>query len=397
MKKRGTVFGGSLLIAGTSIGGGMLALPVSTSLAGFVPSLFLYLVCWLFMACTGLLFLEVCLWMEGESNIISMAEKTLGAFGKWYAWLIYLFFFYCLTLAYMVGGGNLFAVAFPSAINDWSGMIAFSLLFAPFVFAGAWVVEKVNIFLMIGLAIFYAIFVIIGYSHINSENLTLVNWPMTVIALPIAFAAFGYQGIIPTLVHYMHYDMKSLRKAILIGSFIPFATYIVWQWLILGIVPTFGPGGLYETLQHGGDAVFPLKNYLETPWVYLVGEFFAFFALATSFFGVTLGMLDFLADGLGVKKNKKGRLFLCALVYLPPLFFAVSHPHVFLIALDFAGGFGSALLLGLLPILMVWAGRYHHKLESRFSLPGGRGLLIILALFVLFELVIETLLALGKI
>ena len=57
-------------------------------------------------------------------------------------------------------------------------------------------------------------------------------------ALPVAFAAFGYQGIIPTLVHYMNYDVKKLRKAILIGSAIPLITYMIWQWLILGIVPS---------------------------------------------------------------------------------------------------------------------------------------------------------------
>ena len=78
MNKSGSVFGGALLVAGTSIGGGMLALPVLTSLGGFIPSLFIYLCCWLFMTCTGLLFLEVSLWMHAEANIVSMADRTLG-------------------------------------------------------------------------------------------------------------------------------------------------------------------------------------------------------------------------------------------------------------------------------------------------------------------------------
>ena len=43
MHYKGSVFGGSLLVAGTSIGGGMLALPVLTSLAGFIPSFIVYL------------------------------------------------------------------------------------------------------------------------------------------------------------------------------------------------------------------------------------------------------------------------------------------------------------------------------------------------------------------
>ena len=100
MSYKGSVFGGSLLVAGTSIGGGMLALPVLTGLAGFMPSIVIYLLCWLFMASTGLLFLEISQWMRGEgnkeeSNIVSMAEKILGKSGKGFAWMVYLFLFYC--------------------------------------------------------------------------------------------------------------------------------------------------------------------------------------------------------------------------------------------------------------------------------------------------------------
>nr|WP_237753546.1 aromatic amino acid transport family protein [Candidatus Protochlamydia amoebophila] len=43
--QKGSILNGSLLVAGTSIGGGMLALPVLTSLAGFFPLLlFIYYV-----------------------------------------------------------------------------------------------------------------------------------------------------------------------------------------------------------------------------------------------------------------------------------------------------------------------------------------------------------------
>jgi tyrosine-specific transport protein len=187
----------------------------------------------------------------------------------------------------------------------------------------------------------------------------------------------------------MHYDTQKVRKAILIGSFIPLVTYVIWQWLILGIVPTFGPGGLEDALNQGQNAVQPLKNVINSQAVYIVGQYFAFFALVTSFFGVTLGLVDFLADGLNIKKTASGKLLLCALVFLPPLGVAFLYPHIFLKALDFAGGFGCALLLGLLPILMVWAGRYRLGLKSDYAFPGGKLTLILLILFVVFELACE--------
>ena len=74
--------GGTLLVAGITLGVGMLALPVATAQAGFVPSMLTYLLCWLFMLCTGLLILEACIWMPKDSNLITMAAKLLGKGGK---------------------------------------------------------------------------------------------------------------------------------------------------------------------------------------------------------------------------------------------------------------------------------------------------------------------------
>lgn len=391
MNTNRNIIGGALLVAGTSIGGGMLALPVLTSLGGFLPSLVIYLLCWLFMACTGLLLLEVACWLPKDSNIVSMAEHTLGAFGKYAAWFLYLFLFYCLTLAYIVGCGDLFAQLFGNRIPEWMGMVLFVAIFSPFLFLGAKAVGHLNIYLMIGLGISYFAFVFLGYRYVNTDLLRHVNWSASLIALPVAFTAFAYQGIVPTLFNYMHQDVRSTRTAILIGSFIPLIAYVIWQWLILGIVPTEGPNGLAETLAKGQNAVYPLKHFIGSSWVYVIGQFFAFFALVTSFFGVTLGLMDFLADGLKVSKDTTGKLFLIAAIIIPPLLVAFVYPHLFLVALDFAGGYGCAILLGLLPILMVWRGRYFLNLKSEWSLPGGKFVLSLLILFVAFELYCQVL------
>lgn len=389
MSNASSVLKGSLLVAGTSIGGGMLALPVLTGLSGYLPSIVVYVLCWAFMACTGLLFLEVCEWMDKGANIVTMAEKTLGKAGKIFAWGIYLFLFYCLTVAYIVGCGNLVVTLFQETIPQWLGAIVFVLVFAPFVYKGVQVVSRLNFYLMLGLAFFYFLFVFLGAKYVDLRLLQFRDWSQITSALPIAFTAFAYQGIIPSLYEYMDHDLQKARKAILIGSSIPLLTYSIWQALIMGIVPIEGPGGLKAALMNGQNAVEPLRYFLKNPSVYIIGQFFAFFALLTSFLGVTVGLLDFLADGLGVEKNSKGKFILCLLIFIPPLIIAVSHPHIFLIALDFAGGFGCALLLGLLPILMVWSGRYVLNYSSKPLLGGSKWVLILLAVFVIFELVIE--------
>jgi tyrosine-specific transport protein len=385
----GSLLGGSLLIAGTSIGGGMLALPILTGQAGFLPSIAVYVLCWLFMASTGLLFLEVSQWMHGDANIISMAQKTLGRKGKYFAWVVYLFLFYCLTVAYIVGCGNIVTELSQFHLPDWAGPLVFLLFFAPLILIPTSLAGHLNIYLVIGLALSYLGFVFLGFRYVESEFLTAHDWSHSLRVLPIAFAAFAYQGTIPTLTTYMEQDLKNTRRAILIGSFIPLIVYAIWTWLILGIVPLEGPGGLEEALQKGQNAVEPLKNFIGNPAVYGLGQTLAFFALVTSCLGVSLGLRDFLADGLNIRKDVKGKLLLAVLVFLPPLIIAMSYPHIFLTALDYAGGFGCALLLGLLPIVMTWIGRYHKNFGLRPQLPAGRWTLIGLGIFVSIELIGE--------
>lgn len=388
MRNGGSLFKAILLVAGTSIGGGMLALPVLTSQAGFLPSLLIYTLCWLFMASTGLLLFESCLWMGKNANLVSISERTLGWPGKWFSWGLYLFLFYCLTLAYIVGCGNLVVEASNGSIPEWGGALLFVILFFPIIFAGTRAAGRLNTLLMGGLVLSYLAFVLLGYEHVRMDQLAYREWVLAPAALPIAFTAFSYQGIIPTLVNYLDHDKKRIKRAIFIGSFIPLIVYAIWEALILGIVPFNHPQGLAEALNKGQNAVYPLRYFINSPYVYGIGQFFAFFALVTSFIGVTLGLMDFLSDGLKMDASKRrNKLLLSLLIFVPPLLIALTHPGLFLKALDYAGGYGCALLLGLLPVLIVWSGRYRLNLNQSqdYQLPGGKPLLALLILFVLFE------------
>ncbi|MBA3957789.1 MAG: tyrosine transporter [Parachlamydiaceae bacterium] len=389
MSNRFGVTIGALLVAGTSIGGGMLALPILTSVTGFVPSLFIYLLCWLFMASTGLLFLEITQWMHKEANIISMANFTLGRAGKIAAWVLYLFLFYSLNIAYIIESGDMVVEFANGQITDWMGPVIFLVLFAQCIVISTAVAAKVNLILMVGLILSYLCFVFLGIPFINPALLNSADWLQAPKALPIAFTAFAYQGIIPTLASYLHYDIAKGRKAILIGSFIPLIAYVIWQTLIMGIVPIEGANGLKAALGEDLNAIQAMKYFINSPSIYAIGQSFAFFALVTSFLGVTLGLRDFLADGLNIQQGKYGKVYLTALIFIPPLLVAMMYPHIFLIMLEYAGGIGCALLLGLLPIIMVWRGRYHFYLKEPQQLLGGKFILAILAIFVICEVAFE--------
>jgi tyrosine-specific transport protein len=383
-------FGGSLIVAGTSIGAGMLALPVVTGPAGFVPSIAVLVACWAFMTITGLLFAELSLWLKSDANILSMAKRTLGKPGLIATWVLYLFLFYSLTIAYMVGGGNLLVELFGDSTSVIVRILIFAFVTVAAIAMGKKVIDPVNRLLMIGLFIAYAGFVIIGLPVVDSTLLQTSNWQLASLALPVTFTSFGFQGTVPTLASWMHYDKTRLRRAIVIGTTLTLLMYILWQWLFLGIVPSEGPNGLLDTLNQGKDAVYPLQYFTNSALIWGLGRAFAFFALTTSFLGVGIGLVDFLADGLKLDKNTQKPLLL-ALAFGLPLGFALCFPHVFLQALGFAGGFGCASLLGILPILMVWKAKYVDKVAlGDDSLLFKRSLFLVLLTFVGFEMIIET-------
>ena len=134
ISKTNRLIGAILLVAGTTIGAAMLALPVTTGLAGFIPALVVMTVVWLFMMLTAFYLLEVNLRLKGESNIISMMHVTLGKKGEIVSWITYLLLLYALIAAYMVGASQIIANflqdVLPFTVPDWGWPLIIFIIFA---------------------------------------------------------------------------------------------------------------------------------------------------------------------------------------------------------------------------------------------------------------------------
>lgn len=374
--------GGILLVSGTSIGAGMLALPVISSFAGFYPSFLLLGVCWLFLFSTSLLLLDVNLAFPGEVNLITMAGKTLGLPGKALCWVTYLLLLYSLTAAYIAGSAPLFLEALQWATGwaapSWLGPFPLLLLFGLFVYLGTQAVDWVNRLLMLGLILTYLLLVAFLPPHIDPVLLQRVQISAIWIAIPVVITSFGFHIIIPTLTTYLNHNVKKLRIALLIGSLIPFVVYALWEYLILGIVPF---AALTAAYTQGETGIASLSSI--HPWVEILAKTFSFFAIITSFLGVSLSLADFLADGLHLKRFSLGREFTSLLTFVPPLLFVLIYQRGFILALQFAGIF-VAILLCILPALMAW------RLPS-YKTPFKRGLLTLIILVSLFVIGLDIL------
>lgn len=372
-------FGAILLVASCCIGTGMLGLPVLSAVSGFWPSTSMLVVGWGLMCASGLLLLEVNLSFGDEVSLLTLVERTLGKGCKFVCWALYLFLFYTLMIAFVTGSGLLVGDALErwvgAHIQPGIGGAICALALGIWIFRGVQKAERVNRLLTGGLVLCYAALFLVGLPHVQTGQLLHHNWGAAPLLLPVVLVSFGFHNLIPTLVGYLERDRKALIWSMVLGSLFPLLVYIAWEGLILGLVP---PEGFQEALSHGEMVTEALKKESTG---FLVTEFaqgFAFFAITTSFLGVALSFVDFLADGLKVSKTASGKSGLLALVLLPPVLAACLHPDIFLQALGVAGGYGAATLFGFFPIWMAWKRRDQQKDLHSQIFPGGKVTLLIL-------------------
>lgn len=387
MKQKSRLLGGILIVAGTTIGAGMLALPVATAFGGFFPSVLLFFVTWLIMLVTAFFVLDVNLFVKGEPNFISMSGKMLGIWGKVISWIVFLLLLYSLIAAYITASGPVFIEAI-HALTGWQappilGPFCLPLLFGIFIYFGTRGVDLINRALMIGLVVSFLLIIAVIPEKVETPFLFHVDFPALAIAVPTLFTSFGFHIVIPSLTTYFEHDKRQLQLAIIIGSAIPLVAYLLWQTLVIGVVPLGTLGSIWV---EGTVITEPLSRLLETPWMGTVARFFSFFAVVTSFLGVAMALSDFLTDGLKLKKSWEGRLLAIALAFIPPLIFVFTYKRGFYLALQHGGAL-VAILSGILPAAMAW----NLKKPSFYRKPLGRALLIIVFLVSLSVVVFDIL------
>ncbi|MGF1746647.1 aromatic amino acid transport family protein [Vibrio minamisatsumaniensis] len=396
------VFGSTLIIAGTTIGAGMLALPLASAGIGFSTSLFLMLGLWALMAFTALLMVELHQFSESDATLHTLAHNILGTKGKWIASFAVMFLFYALCAAYIAGGG----AQFNQRISDISGIelngqittLLFTLLVAGVVTIGTHSVDKVNRVLF-GLKL-VAMVLVLSFLAPNITTQYLLSMPLQqgliVAAIPVVFTSFGFHGSIPSIVRYLDGDVRSLRKVMIVGSALPLIIYVFWQSVTLGVV---SQEQLLSDTSLGALLVSLSQTVHQSNLNVIVGVF-ADLALLTSFIGVSLGLFEFMGDSLSKKLGNAKRVKTAAITFLPPLGFALFYPQGFIMALGYAAIALSVLAI-LLPTVMVYKVRYTdfsvkpQSPEATYQVLGGSKALFLAGSVGVFIIAIQILISVG--
>jgi tyrosine-specific transport protein len=382
----GSVLGSTALVAGTTVGAGILALPAVTLPSGIIPSTVLLIAVWLYALVSGLLIAEVSLntmRLEGRLSVglLAMAESTLGKIGARVAGGAYLFLHYALLVAYVAQGGEILISALakvwgiPNNLPGWVGTTTFTLLFGGMMYLGREkLIEKLNsAFVAIVIASFLGL-LLLGTGQVQSVQFFFQDWRALGSAISVMLVALFYHNVVPVVVTQLEGDSRKIRQSIIIGSAIPLVMFLLWNAVILGSVsPEIVKGST------GFDPLQILRAGGAGEWLGVLVSVFSEFAIVTSFIGFVYGLVDFFRDVALVRQSGLDqRLPLYSLILIPPMSLGAVNPHIFLTALDFAGTFSISVLGGIIPALMTWKQRQNSNHIHQLLVPGRRVTLIVM-------------------
>lgn len=387
----GSTFGAAALIAGTTIGAGVLALPAATAPVGFVPSTAALFLGWGYMAASALLIAELAMNRIAETGrpgvgLLDMQRSYLGKFGALAGGVAFFFLHYAVMVAYMAQGGANIGFALNSlgleSINGLNQAVFAGLIGSTIYFAKPSVMEKLNNILVVGVLASFCGLVALGAGTVDVSALIAPenqNPELVLNTFPIIYLSMVYHNVVPTVVTQLEGDVKKIRTAILGGSFVPLVMYWAWNAVILGNVlgspdaaesitsGQLDPVAFLQSGQSGGDLLGGL-----------VGTF-SQLAVITSLIGFVYGIQDGLRDIFSLPKDgpeyEKWKPALFAGTLLPPVILASDNPDIFLKALEYGGLYGVSTLFLVLPPLMVWKVRYedeNRKIATLPLLPGGK-------------------------
>jgi len=408
----GSLVGATALVAGTTVGAGVLALPTVASTAGFVPSTTTLLVCCGASIATGMvraprppaarappprlspqgpdpappppsqMIAEValntmCELGAGGVGLRTSVERTLGKGGTAVFTLAYLFLHYCLLVAYISKGGELVsdlagALPLPAVAPEWGSLGYVAGWGALCFYTEPRVMDRINTTLVGGVvAAFLGLLAVALPSVEPGLLLEGSDWGAVPDSVPVIALAYVYHNVVPVICTALEGDRDKVRAAIVLGSVVPMAMFVLWDAAALGL-PGAVAGG-------AGDAVAALEALSPAANGLVAG--FSFLALTTSFVGFVFGLSDFIGGALG-KPSGRPQAVPYALTLAPPFLLSLALKDVFLTALDKAGTFGVLMLFGVLPPAMVWQERYGKSgtgtgdAAGAFGvgelLPGGR-------------------------
>ncbi|MBW1255519.1 low affinity tryptophan permease TnaB [Pantoea allii] len=384
-------FWGVMVIAGTVIGGGMFALPVDLAGAWFFWGAFILIIAWFSMLHSGLLLLEANINYPVGSSFNTLTKDLLGKTWNIISGITVAFVLYILTYAYISANGAIISetLSMHSSINIKSELIGLGT--AVFVACVLWISSlAASRITSLFLGIKILAFVIVFGSLFFKVDMSLLRdvrgisennryFPYIFMAIPVCLASFGFHGNIPSLIICYGKKKDKLVKSIVLGSLLALLIYLFWLYCTMGNIPRENFKGIIAS---GGNVDVLVKSFMGTHPGSLIEFFLLVFsnlAVASSFFGVTLGLFDYLADLFNIDNSHAGRFKTVLLTFLPPSILYVFYPDGFLYGIGGAG-LCATIWAVIVPALLALKARKRFP-DKTFTVWGGKVIPVFVILF----------------
>lgn len=340
---RASDFEAIMLVVGTTVGGGFLAMPYFAAPTGFLPAVMMSVGAWAVLAASGLMVSETLMhtWARSSGRAVSLLSATseyLGA--RWGAVAAVSFFVMmnCTLVSQLAKCGQLANVFSGGAVSHMAGAAITAGLIGIAAFSKA--AAKINAVATVGIFTSFAVICAAGASNLALNKLAFMNFAATLPALPGLFQLFTYGECLPTIVDMLRGDRERIRRVIVLGTLVPLFMYTLWMFVALAQNGNWeGSVDLAQTMLESGGV---LGNATAAV---------AITASISTLIGGYLALSRFCADALK-KKTVSGSKSVIALTLIPSLLFAFKGPEVYFSALHFSGAVVVVILWLLLPPLM---------------------------------------------
>ncbi len=368
------------LIVGNLIGAGILALPVSLGICGLVPSLILMGIYGALMFFSAeVLSREAIERQETFFDLPSLYGIYLGGWGKWAAVITNGIILYGLLVAYISGGAQI--IADLTGLRHSQSLIALCLaaLLSFLTLLDLSIISKYNALLVGVLICAFGALIFLSFPAMKFSRLEETHWEYAPLAIPLIVTACHFHNIIPLLCRDLNWDLRAMRKAVILGMITALLMNILWTVCGIATLPRHGSNSLVLAYIANLPATVPMGNLLQSKSFTIIAALFSLTAIGTSFIANGAGLMNFLHDlftGLFCDSDRTLSAAVKFAAFLPPALIAVFYPAVFIKALDVVGGVGIVTLFGILPCMIVLCKKSY---SLKFRMAGAFFLLFALA------------------
>ena len=330
-KKTASTSEAVFVITGMTIGAGVLGLPYVIARSGLLVGLILIVLWGLVMLLLNLMLGDIAVRTRQNFQLPGFAGKYLGNWAKHLLGVIIIFSGFGALLAYIIGEGQALSEIFGGTPFWWS--VFFWSLGSFFIWQGLQTVKALDrvlsltvIVLIVALSMFLLPKLNIDYLQYSNISNFFLPFGVILFALHATPAVAEAHALLPG-------SQKRFKRAIIIGTLIPIATYVIFA---LSVVGYFGLNTT-EVATIGLGRAFG-------PGLVIMSNMFAALAMGTCFMGMGLALKQtFVWD------HKLSPHLAEFVVVIVPLLLFLFGFRSFVEVLDLVGG----LFIGLESLLIV--------------------------------------------